>query len=425
MGLAGQLAVQPAGLLAGAHPLRGPHGLVGEHRDGLREQAVGVHPAVQQLLDAVDRLHPGPCLLRLAQVLGVTGARGPGLGRLRLQLLQPRVQRPEPLLVQPGEVLDLHPEGLHRDLVLDERLFGGPYGPLQTLLGPRRSALGRRPVRSGDATLFSFRSRHPTSLAPRGPGPRPPPRFRPGPNGRFRPVHPLGPPPGRPDRTAAPTAPTARTAHTAPERGPLPPPPQRRAGGHDDISSGATGAITVIGGLHRSATARRAHRTRSVSRLRPEPRPAPGVPLGSWQADDAGTSTSRPRHPAGAHHPAVLPRCAAQRHRRPLRPGPADGRPRSRQRQGSHLRLRPGRQRHTGTRGTRRPGHPAHRTAERHLGPRTSPPRGAASDRRPHRTQRAPAREIPHVPGPAVHPSGRVVRCLTPPGRPTENGPPP
>ncbi len=158
VGLAGQLAVELAGLLAGPHPLRGPYRLVGEHGDGLREQAVTVHPAVQQLLHARDRHHLGAGLRGAADVLGVAGAGGLRLGDLRVQLLDAAVERAESLFVEAGEVLDLDAEGLHGDLVLDQRLLGGPYGLFQPFLGTR--GLG----------LVGFRGCHPPRVAVIPPG---------------------------------------------------------------------------------------------------------------------------------------------------------------------------------------------------------------------------------------------------------------
>ena len=81
-------------------------------------------------------MHQRPRLLRLAQVLRVAGARRDRLGDQRVQLVEARVHRAELLVVQPGEVLHLDPEGLHRDLELDQRLLGRPHGPLQPLRRP-------------------------------------------------------------------------------------------------------------------------------------------------------------------------------------------------------------------------------------------------------------------------------------------------
>lgn len=136
MGLADQLAEELAGLLAGAHPLRGPHGLVRQHRHGLGEQPLRVHPAVEQLLDTGHGHDSRPCLVRLEYVLRITGARGTRLGDLGLQLVEPRVHRTELLMVQPGEVVDLDTEGLHGDLELDQRLLSRSHGPLKPCLGP-------------------------------------------------------------------------------------------------------------------------------------------------------------------------------------------------------------------------------------------------------------------------------------------------
>src|SRR5690606_18753251 len=107
----------------------------------------------------------GPGLVGPPPVLGVAAAFGLHLQDPGVQFLEPGVHRAELLLVQPREVLHLDAEGLHGDLELDQRLFGGPYGLFQALLGPRRTRTGRLPPRVGAAaTLLTLRGRHPDSL---------------------------------------------------------------------------------------------------------------------------------------------------------------------------------------------------------------------------------------------------------------------
>lgn len=101
---------------------------------------------MEQLLHARHRHDPRPGLPGQPQILRVPGPRRLRLGDLGVQLVEPGVHRAELLVVQPGEVLDLHPEGLHRDLELDQRLLRRPNRLLQPLLGAPHGASVPGPV---------------------------------------------------------------------------------------------------------------------------------------------------------------------------------------------------------------------------------------------------------------------------------------
>ena len=173
MHLAGQLAVEAAGLLARADPAR-------------RRRVLGVPDTVRAEQPLEELLHPGhrhhqrTRLPGLPDVLAVAAARRYRLGDQRVEFVEPGVHRTEPLVMQPREVLDLDAEGLHGDLELDERALGRPYRLFQAVL--RSSLLFFLPavrvrhaprLRGGarDAPTLPARRAPISPLAPRTPVP--------------------------------------------------------------------------------------------------------------------------------------------------------------------------------------------------------------------------------------------------------------
>src|SRR6185437_9884209 len=57
--------------------------------------------------------------------------RGLRLGDQQVELVEPVVERPEMMVVQPGQPVEVEPAGLQCDLRLGECRFGGSYGFLQ------------------------------------------------------------------------------------------------------------------------------------------------------------------------------------------------------------------------------------------------------------------------------------------------------
>ncbi len=112
---------------------------------------------VEELVDTGHRHHQGTGLPGAFDVVALAAVRRDGLGDQGVEFVEARVHRAEALVVQPGEVLHLDPEALHRDLELDQRLLGHADCLLQAVLRTLL-LLGRR---------LAVGFRHPPSL--RGP----------------------------------------------------------------------------------------------------------------------------------------------------------------------------------------------------------------------------------------------------------------